>query len=157
MDVELTLEEQKLVDHAKRAIITYNKQRHAKGGTDTLYGFVLSESGKIYDGAAFEPNLKHATVCGERHAIADLVMNEAYNSKIRSIVVADPMPRVQEKSTPPCGTCRALIWQFGTPDTSVILIQYIQGKDDWTFPRIEKFTIKDLYPFPYEPIEGLWN
>ena len=120
MDIELTKNEQKLVEHAKEAVVRYNKQRHAKGGIDTLYSFVLSESGNIYDGGCFEPNISHATVCGERHAISNLVMNEAYNSKIESIVVADPVPRVQGKSSPPCGTCRHLIWQFGKPETSVI-------------------------------------
>jgi cytidine deaminase len=144
MDIELTKNEQKLVEHAKEAVVKYNKQRHEKGGIDTLYSFLLSESGNIYDGACFEPNISHATVCGERHAIANLVMNEAYNSKIVSIVVADPVPRVQEKSSPPCGTCRHLIWQFGKPDTSVILMQYIQEKDGWTFPKMEKLTMKDL-------------
>ncbi len=157
MDIVFTPNERKLVEHAKEAIVRYNKQRHAKGGIDTLYAFLISESGTMYDGAAFEPNISHATVCGERHAIANLVMNEAYNSKIESIVIADPVPRIQEKSSFPCGTCRHLIWQFGTPDTSVILIQYIQGKDEWTFPKIEKFMIKDIYPYPYEPIKGLWD
>ena len=159
IDMALTSNEQMLVGHAKEAIVRYNRQRHAKGGIDTLYAFLISENGTIYDGAAFEPNLPHAAVCAERHAIANLVMNEAYNSKIESIVIADPVPRVQEKSTstPPCGTCRHLIWQFGTPDTSVILLQYIQEKDDWTFPKMEKFVIKDLYPYPYEPVKGLWD
>ena len=157
MAVELTPNEQKLVNYAKQTIVRYNEQRHAKGGKDTLYSFLLSESGKIYDGAAFEPNISHAVVCGERHAIANLVMNEAYNSKIESIVIADPVPRVQDKGTPPCGTCRHLIWQFGKPSTSVILMQYIQGKGEWTFPKMEKLTIHDLYPYPYEPVEGLWN
>lgn len=157
MNTDLTPNEQKLVEHARKAIVKYNRQRHANGGKDTLYSFLLAESGNIYDGAAFEPNISHAVVCGERHAIANLVMNESYDSKITEIVVADPVPSVQERSTPPCGTCRHLIWQFGTPDTSVILIQYIQGKDDWTFPVIEKMTVADLYPYPYEPVEGLWD
>ncbi len=61
------------------------------------------------------------------------------------------------KSTPPCGTCRHLIWQFGTPKTSVICMQYIQCKNDWIFPKLEKHFIKDLYPNPYEPKEGLWD
>jgi hypothetical protein len=36
-------------------------------------------------------------------------------------------------------------------------MQYIQEKDGWTFPKMEKLTIKNLYPYPYEPVEGLWN
>ena len=162
MDIQLTSAEQKLVEHAKAQVAKYNKQRHAKGGQDTLYSFLITKEGSIHDGAAFEPNIVHATVCGERHAIANMVMNEDYNSKIESIVVADPVPRVQEKGTPPCGTCRHVIWQFGNPDTSVILMQYIQEKDEngelsWTFPKMKKHLIKDLYPYPYEPNPDLWK
>lgn len=162
MDIQLTLEEQKLIEHAKESIEKYNKKRHAKGGIDTLYGFLITEEGVIYDGGCFEPNLAHSTICGERHAISNMVLNEGYNTKIKSIVVADPVPTVQEKSTTPCGTCRHLIWQFGNPDTSVILMQYIQGKKEngelsWTFPKMEKYLIKDLYPHPYEPNPDLWE
>ena len=131
--------------------------RHQKGGIDTLYSFLLSDSGRIHDGACFEPSLSHAAVCGERHAIANMVLIESYEARIKSIVVADPVPRLQKHSTPPCGTCRHLIWQFGGPTTTVILLQYIQGKRTWTFAKMEKYMIKDLYPRPYEPVEGIWD
>ncbi|MEO7219632.1 MAG: hypothetical protein ABIZ73_03315 [Gemmatimonadaceae bacterium] len=162
MKRDLTRNEQKLVAHAKEGVVKYNRQRHAHGGQDTLYGFLITQGGHFHDGAAFEPNIAQATTCGERHAIANMVMNESYDSKIESIVVADPVPRIQEKGTPPCGTCRHLIWQFGTPDTSVIFMQYIQGRDEkgnaiWTFPKLEKHLIKDLYPLPYEPNSQLWD
>jgi cytidine deaminase len=157
MNSDLSTNEEKLLGHAKSMIAKYNRQRHARGGIDTLYAFALSESGTTYDGACFEPNISHATVCGERHAIANMVMNEAYDSKLESIVIADPVPTVQKRGTPPCGTCRHLIWQFGKPSTTVILMQYIQHDGKWTFPAIEKHTIEDFYPLPYEPIEGLWD
>ena len=155
MGPEFTVEEQKLLDHAKEAIVRYNKIRHARGGIDTLYAFLVSDSGQIYDGGCFEAN--HASICGERHAIANMILQESYKAKIKTIVVADPVPEVQPMGTPPCGTCRHLIWTYGTPDTVVILMQYIQGKEDWTFPKLEKFTISDFYPYPYEPKEGLWD
>lgn len=162
MDIQLTSAEQKLVEYAKAGVVKYNKQHHAKGGQDTLYGFLITKEGSMCDGAAFEPNIAHATICGERHAIANMVMNEGYNPKIESIVITNPVPSVQEKGTPPCGTCRHLIWQFATPETSVILIQYIQEKNEngelsWTFHKIEKHLIKDLYPYPYEPNPDLWK
>ncbi len=86
-----------------------------------------------------------------------MVLQESNKAIIKSILVADPVPDVQEHGTPPCGTCRQIIWSQGTPETTVILMQYIQGKEGWTFPKLEKYTIKDLYPLPYEPKEGLWN
>ncbi len=157
MDVQLTSEEEKLIEYSKEAIVKYNKIRHANGGVDTLYSFLMSDSGMIHDGACYEPNIPHASVCGERHAIANMILQESYRAKIKSIVIADPVPEVQQKGTPPCGTCRHLIWSHGTPETSVILMQYIQGKDGWTFPKIERDLIENLYPLPYEPAEGLWD
>jgi cytidine deaminase len=153
MTTKLTQNEQKLVDYAKRAIVKYNKLRKAKGGIDTLYAFLMSDSGKIYEGACFETNIQHANICAERHAIANMILKESYKAKIKSIVVADPVPEVQKNSTLPCGTCRHVIWEFGAPSTTVICIQYIQRKNDWIFPKMEKHTIKELYPKAYEPVK----
>jgi len=50
MDNQLTWEEQKIVDRAKEVVIKYNKQRMDKGELATIYAFVMSESGEIYDG-----------------------------------------------------------------------------------------------------------
>jgi cytidine deaminase len=155
--MDLTAEEQALVEYSKDAIIRYNTVRHANGGIDTLYSFLLSDSGKIHDGASFEPIIAHATVCGERCAIANMVLQESYKAKITSIVVADPVPDVQNACRPPCGTCRHLIWSYGSPETTVILVQYIQGKSDWSFPIVEKYTIGDFYPHPHESVKGLWD
>lgn len=157
MGVGLTLEETRLVEYAKEVIVKYNQMRHANGGIDTLYAFLLSENGQVYDGASFESNLPHAAVCAERFAIADMVLHESYAGKIKAIVVADPVPEVQVRSTPPCGTCRHLIWSHGRPDTRVILMQYIQTREGWIFPKLEALTVKDLYPYPYEPKQGLWD
>ncbi len=157
MNIDLTPEEIKLVDYSKETIVKYNKIRHENGGIDTLYAFVLSDRGNIHDGACYEPNIVQATVCGERSAIANMVLQESYKAKVKSIVIADPVPKVQEHGTPPCGTCRHLIWSHGTPETTVILMQYIQSKNGWTFPKLEKYTIKDFYPLPYEPKENLWD
>jgi cytidine deaminase len=158
MSIKLTSNEKKLIDYSKKAIVRYNRTRHKKGGIDTLYSFILSDSGKIYDGACYEANISQATVCGERHAISSMIMNESYSAKIKTIVVADPVPEVQKKGTPPCGTCRQLIWIHGTPKTTVLLMQYIMGKKGWTFPKIEKYTIKELYPHPYEPTDqSIWD
>lgn len=146
MEISLTSEEERLVEHAKGAVATYNRIRHARGGIDTLYAFLLSDSGTIHDGACYENYLGHAAVCGERHAIANMVLRESYAAKIKSIIVADPVPALQEHGTTPCGTCRHLIWCHGTPHTTIIPMQYIQGRDGWSFPKLEKYTIGDLYP-----------
>lgn len=153
MVIRLTTDEKKLVEYAKKAIVKFNKKRHSKGGIDSLYAFVMSDSGKIYGGACLESTISSGTLCGERHAIANMVLQETYKAKIRAVVVADPVPKVQKKSSTPCGTCRHVIWERGSPSTSVICMQYIQNKGNWTFPKMEKFTIKQLYPNAYEMVK----
>jgi cytidine deaminase len=150
---DFTSEEKELIAHAEKAVVKYNKLRKAKGGIDTLYAFVMSNSGEIYDGACLETTISDGNLCGERHAIANMVLGESYNARIKHVVVADPVPKIQKNSTTPCGTCRHVIWELGTPDTTVICIQYIQQKDGWIFPKMEKHTIKELYPHPYTPIK----
>ncbi|NCO96925.1 MAG: hypothetical protein COY38_02160 [Candidatus Aenigmarchaeota archaeon CG_4_10_14_0_8_um_filter_37_24] len=146
-------DEERIISHAKEAVVKYNKLRKAKGGIDTLYAFVMSDSGKIYDGACLETNLSHSNICAERHAIANMILQETYKAKVKIVVVADPVPKIQEHSTPPCGTCRHIIREFGKPDTTIILMQYIQQKTGWVFPKIEKHKIKELYPRPYVPVK----
>ena len=153
MEPNLTDEEKRLIDYAEEAIVKYNQIRHKNEGIDTMYSFLLSESGEIYDGAALEPSI----ICAERHAIANLTLQESYKAKIGAIVIAGPVPEVQEQGYPPCGACREVIWNRGNPDTTVILMQYIQGKDGWTFPKLQKYAIKDFYPLPYESKDGLWD
>ena len=66
------------------------------------------------------------------------------------MVIFDPVPKENSGNSTPCGTCRAVIWEFGTPDTTVICGQYIQEKNGWRFlPQMEKFAIKELYPKPF--------
>jgi cytidine deaminase len=149
----LTQNEQKLVNYAKKAIVKYNKQRKAKGEFDTIYAFVLSDSGKIYDGACLESTIS-ASVCAERVAIGTMLTKETYKSKIKIVVVFDAVPKKQKYSSTPCGTCRHVIWENGTPNTTIICGQYIKRKNGWEFlPKMEKYTIKELYPKPYKMVK----
>ena len=125
----------------------------AKGGIDTIYAFVLSNSGKIYDGACLESTIGSAGICAERLAIGNMILKETYKAKIISVVTFDPVPKKQEKSSTPCGTCRHVIWENGSPNATVICGQYIQRKNGWEFiPTMEKYTIKELYPRPYKMV-----
>jgi cytidine deaminase len=149
----LSKDERKLVDYAKKAIVEYNKQRHAKGEVDTIYAFVLSDSGKIYEGACLESAIS-AGVCAERVAIGNMFLKETYKSKIKCVVTFDPVPEKQEYSSTPCGACRHVIWEHGNQNTTVICGQYVQRKSGWEFlPEMEKYTIEELYPKPYKMVK----
>jgi cytidine deaminase len=147
----LTSDEERLIEHAKEAVVRYNRQREARGDLATLYAFVMSDSGKIYDGACFESSISSGIVCGEKHAIANMVAGEGYHAKVKHVIVSDPAPDVRENSTTPCGTCRHIIWERGTDDATIICMQYIRHGDGWIFPKIEKYTISELYPHSYMP------
>ncbi|MBI4163220.1 MAG: hypothetical protein HY512_00020 [Candidatus Aenigmarchaeota archaeon] len=146
-------DEQRLVDYAKESVIKYNKERKSNGGIDTIYAFVLSDSGKIYDGACLESTIS-ASVCAERTAIASMFTKETYSSKIICVVTFDPVPKKQGYSSTPCGLCRHVIWEYGNPKTTVICGQYIQKNSGWEFvPEMEKYSIEDLYPKPYKAVK----
>jgi cytidine deaminase len=67
---------------------------------------VLTKEGKIYEGCNVESASFGLTVCAERVAIWKAV-SEGEKDFTEIAVVADT-----EKLTPPCGTCRQIIWEF---------------------------------------------
>lgn len=153
MTVRLTKDEQKLVGHAKGMIVRYNKRRHAKGGIDTIYAFVLSDSGRIYDGACLESSTGSGSVCAERVAIGNMLTKETPSSRIVCIVTFDPVPERQEHSSTPCGACRHVIWEHGDQNTTIICGQYMRKKGGWEFlPGMERYTTEELYPRPYRMV-----
>jgi hypothetical protein len=78
MDRALTPEGKEVIVHSKGALVEYKQIRSVDDGINTLDSFPLSQSGKIHDGACHEPNLAHSTACGERHAIAEMILLENY-------------------------------------------------------------------------------
>ena len=74
---------------------------------------VRSESGKIYTGCNIESASYGLTVCAERVAIWK-ALSEGERHFTELAVVADT-----ETLTPPCGTCRQIIWEFARGATIV--------------------------------------
>jgi cytidine deaminase len=153
MAIRLTKEERKLIDHAKKMVVKYNNQRNARGELATIYAFVLSDSGKIYEGACMESTIGSGRVCAERVAISSMFTKETYASKIACVVTFDPVPEPQEYGSTPCGTCRHIIWEYGNSKTTIICGQYMQAKNGWKFvPKMEKYSTTQLYPKPYKMV-----
>jgi len=148
--VKFNSNEKKLIDYARKKILQYCKMRKSKGLNDIIYSFVLSDSGKIYDGASIICNLRQAGYCAERHAIGNMLLAESEKAKIVSLFVAGPVQRKSAKAITPCGICRILIDEFSTPKSTVICSEFIRNEKNWTvFPRIDKYNAKELYPHPY--------
>jgi cytidine deaminase len=75
---------------------------------------VETDDGKIYTGCNIESASYGLTVCAERVAIWK-ALSEGERRFKRLAVVVDTTPL-----TPPCGTCRQIIWEF-CRDATVIL------------------------------------
>ena len=75
---------------------------------------VETEEGKVYTGCNIESASFGLTVCAERVAIwKALSEGERRFRRLAVVVDTDPL-------TPPCGTCRQIIWEF-CRDVTVIL------------------------------------
>jgi cytidine deaminase len=75
---------------------------------------VRAENGKVYTGCNIESASYGLTVCGERVAIWK-ALSEGERRFTELAVVADT-----QSLTPPCGTCRQIIWEFAKHATIVV-------------------------------------
>lgn len=96
---------------------------------------VKTISGKIYTGCNVESSSYGLTVCAERVAVWK-ALSEGERQFTELAVVADT-----ETLTPPCGTCRQIIWEFARDAT--IVFANLKGK-------IEVFHMSDLLPRAFD-------
>ena len=101
-----------------------------------LVGAALeSDTGTVYSGCNIENATYGLTMCAERVAIFK-ALSEGARTFRRIAVAADT-----DTLTPPCGSCRQLIWEF-CGDVEVVLVN----------PRgaSERFQMRDLFPRPFD-------
>jgi cytidine deaminase len=96
---------------------------------------VRAASGKVYTGCNIESASYGLTVCAERIAIWK-ALSEGERQFTELAIVADT-----ETLTPPCGTCRQIIWEFARNAT--IVFANLNGESD-------KFHIGDLLPRAFD-------
>ena len=96
---------------------------------------VRTDSGKVYTGCNVESASYGLTVCAERVAIWK-ALSEGERQFTALAVVADT-----ETLTPPCGTCRQIIWEFARGAT--IVFANLNGQS-------EVFHIADLLPRAFD-------
>ncbi len=96
---------------------------------------VKTEGGKVYTGSNVESASYGLTVCAERVAIWK-ALSEGERQFIELAVVADT-----ESLTPPCGTCRQIIWEFCRNAT--IILANLHGMS-------ETLEVKDLLPRAFD-------
>src|ERR671916_301608 len=96
---------------------------------------IRTNEGKIYTGCNIESASYGLTVCAERVAIWKAV-SEGERQFTELAVVADT-----ETLTPPCGTCRQIIWEFARG--AAIVFANLEGES-------EEFHIADLLPRAFD-------
>lgn len=120
-----------LIAAAKKA----RQGAHAPFSKFRVGAAVETTDGTVYTGCNIESSSYGLTVCAERVAIWKAI-SEGARCAGRIVVVADT-----QDLTPPCGTCRQIIWEF-CHDTTVILTN-LQGKQ-------EVLPIKELLPRAFD-------
>lgn len=120
-----------LIEEAKKA-----RLQSVAPFSNFLVGAALkTESGKVYTGCNVESASYGLTVCAERVAIWK-ALSEGERQFTELAVVADT-----ESLTPPCGTCRQIIWEFARG--ARIVFANLNGDT-------EEFHIGDLLPRAFD-------
>ncbi len=101
---------QQLIETAKKARL----QSIAPFSNFLVGAAVKTEAGKVYIGCNVESASYGLTVCAERVAIWK-ALSEGERHFTELAIVADT-----ESLTPPCGTCRQIIWEFAKDATIVL-------------------------------------
>lgn len=96
---------------------------------------VRTENGKVYTGCNVESASYGLTVCAERVAIWK-ALSEGERNFTELAVVADT-----ETLTPPCGTCRQIIWEFAR--NADIIFANLKGDS-------ETFKVAELLPRAFD-------
>jgi cytidine deaminase len=125
-------------EELKSLIETASKARenaHAPFSNFRVGAAVKTEDGRIYYGCNVESASYGLTVCAERVAIWKAV-SEGCKKFAGIVVVADT-----EELTPPCGTCRQIIWEFG--GDMPIVFANLNGKH-------ETYTSSELLPHAFD-------
>lgn len=122
---------QPLIEAAQRARL----QSVAPFSNFRVGAAVRTENGKIYTGCNVESASYGLTVCAERVAIWK-ALSEGERVFTELAVVADT-----EILTPPCGTCRQIIWEFARG--ADIVFANLQGES-------EVFHVADLLPKAFD-------
>ena len=103
------------------AIATEARLRSVAPFSNFKVGAALrTKEGKVFTGCNVESASYGLTVCAERVAIWK-ALSEGERDFTDLVIVADT-----EQLTPPCGTCRQIIWEFAKRAT--IVLANLQGQ-----------------------------
>ena len=97
---------------------------------------VLLEDGSVFTGCNVENASYRLTICAEHSAIAAAVSTSGPKIRVKAISVAN----LNESSSMPCGACRQILLEFGSPNT------WIYGPSDDGPVNV---LLKELLPYGF--------
>jgi len=98
---------------------------------------VLTDDGRVFEGANVENASYPLTACAEANAVRSMAMTGRVSPIVAVAVVGDG-----EDAITPCGACRQIIFEFGPTAT-------VYGSGDGGRPIVT--SIKDLLPHAFGP------
>lgn len=114
---------------------TAREHAHAPFSNFRVGAAVRAKSGRIFTGCNIENATYGLTLCAERVAVFKAI-SEGERGFDAVAVVADT-----DSLTPPCGSCRQILWEF-CGDAEVVLSN-LQGK-------VERYRMSALLPKPFD-------
>lgn len=114
---------------------TAREHAHAPFSNFRVGAAVRAKSGRIFSGCNVENATYSLTLCAERVAVFKAI-SEGERGFDAVAVVADT-----DTLTPPCGSCRQILWEF-CGDAEVVLAN-LQGK-------VERYRMSELLPKPFD-------
>jgi len=128
MEVSSNLNKEMLLEVLKKSYSPYSKFRVSAQ-------IVEEVSGKSFFGCNVENASFGATVCAERSAISNMVVDQGKGAKIKEIHIISDM----KEPVSPCGICRQSIAEFSNKNTKI----YCHSAD---FSKSRSFLLGDLLP-----------
>jgi len=114
---------------------TAREHAHAPYSNFRVGAAVRAKSGRIFSGCNVENATYGLTLCAERVAVFKAI-SEGERGFDAVAVVADT-----DALTPPCGSCRQILWEF-CGDAEVVLAN-LKGK-------VERYRMSELLPKPFD-------
>ncbi len=127
------MENRALLDKA----IEIKKMAYAPYSNVTVGAALLTADDTLYTGVNIENASYGATNCAERTAIFKAVSDG--HTKMKAIAIASNL----KEFITPCGICRQVLVEFGTPDMTIIL----GDADDYVV-----YTLEELLPMSFTPV-----
>ncbi|MEG8947355.1 cytidine deaminase [Rosettibacter firmus] len=117
----------KAIEAKSKSVAPYSKFR--------VGAALLTEDGKVYLGANIESSSYSLTICAERTAVFQAILEG--ERKFKAIAIASDA----EDFCPPCGACRQVLLDLCGKELEVVMINQ---KDE-----IKSFLLKELIPFSF--------